>query len=389
MPLLLLATFLAASMVSTAHAARIGLFMGTFDPPHLGIARMIDEARARLQLETIFVLPTPTAVDRPTVTPIHHRLTMLRLMAQAVVGMETLTESDMTAIVSRNPTNMFAALREDLLSRRPPGDEIYQIVGEDAMPKLLARHQLPRTDEPRTLVVFPRVGVAETRAPEIAALEKTGRLVRLRVPIPDLSSREIRAALGRQVAPTAAQLPDTVRQYIVREGLYGLPPAPITREVIAQFCPAGYLAKPVLLHSPTTDSVFVPAHIESVVADDCPDSATVPAGSDLPTALADLLQQVRVQVVVFQAPTTDALDWLETQGWRALHGWVPPHGEDWPMLFLARRGPDWHLFVTGLFNRPRFARLAGDLRALFERSGIPSSRLTLMVPINPGARSRD
>lgn len=88
-------------------------------------------------------------------------------------------------------------------------------------------------------------------------------------------------------------------------------------------------------------------------------------------------------MVLFQAPTTDSLDWLETQGWRTLHGYVPPEGEDWPMLFLGRRGADWTLFVTGVFVRDRFDRLAVDVRERFRRLEIPLDRLTLLVPCQP------
>jgi|GEM_PF-6219827 len=70
---LLLATALPAFC-----AERIGLFLGTFDPPHQGIARMIEEATRRLDLTTIYVMPTPEPVDRPEVTPVQHRLAMLQ-----------------------------------------------------------------------------------------------------------------------------------------------------------------------------------------------------------------------------------------------------------------------------------------------------------------------
>ncbi len=373
---------LAASPV--AQAARIGLLLGTFDPPHLGIARMVGEARTRLGLDTVYVLPTPMPVDRPAVTLLRHRLAMLHLMAQDVGGLETLTEADLLAIASRRPHNLFAALREDLVRRHSPADEFFQIVGEDALPKLIARRQLPRPGERRTLVVFSRQGVSETRHPALDAAAKTGRLIRLTTAIPDLASRDLREVLRQGLEPTDAQLHPAVRAYIKREGLYGMPPAPITPEVIAGFAPAGYLAKPVLLHGPTTNTSFVPAHVESFLTDDpaAPTPAGAP-GSDVPVALTGLLTNHIVQVTVFQAPTTDALDWLQIEGWRALHGFVPSGVEDWPMLFLGRRGADWHLFITGFYAHNRFVRLIADLRELFRRTEIPFERLTVLVPYRP------
>jgi len=305
---------------------------------------------------------------------------LMQLMAQSLQGITTLNEADLTAIASRRPENLFAALREDVYNRHPDA-ELFQIVGEDAMPKLIARRQLPDTNKSRSLVVFPRQGVTLTQHPDLTSLEKAGRLIRIDVTIPDLAGRELRAAYAQGKEPADSELSPAIRNYIRREGLYGLAPAPLTREIINSFDPGpAYRAQPVLLHSPTTDTSFVTAHLESFLGENADTAASDASAGDIAPALKDLLEKHIMQVTIFQSPTTDALDWLETQGWRTLHGFVPATNEDVPMLFFTRKGADWQLFITGIYDQNRFLKLVADIQTLFTTAGISLERLTILVP---------
>lgn len=378
---LLLTVFLLTVFLPSVQAARIGIFPGTFDPPHGGMVTMIEEAMSRLQLEKIYMLPVPEPVDRPHVSPLRHRLAMIRLLAGDINGLETLSEADLKAIASRNPHNLFEAMREAIRERGSENDELFQIVGEDALTKLVARRQLPEKSERRTLVVYPREDVPENHAQVVKALETDGKLIRLGVRIPNLSGSDLRALLRRGVEPNNAEIPASVLAYIRREGLYSLPASPLTREALAGFEPDGYLAKPVLLHGPTTDTIFAPAHLESMLPLSAAEGWGKVGCADFPAALATLLEKRAMQVVLFQSPTTDALDWLETQGWRTLYGYVPPEGDDRPMLFFGRQGSDWYLFITGLYLQERFSALVEEIWHQFSRYQIPSERLTVLVPV--------
>ncbi len=379
--LFILLTLLLLSGSAKASADRTGLFLGTFDPPHHGIFRMIETSINRLGLKTIYVMPTPEPVGRTEVTPVGHRLAMLQLMTQSFSELTIPGEADLIAIASRKPDNLFAALREDIRDRHPNA-EIYQIVGEDALPKLIARKQLPDENENRKIVVFPRHGVATTQHPGLTRLEKSGRLIRLAIDIPELSGQELRQSYAFGLEPSDIQLPQNIRNYIRREGLYGLSPATLNREIINRFAPGpDYRAQPVLLHSPTTDTSFVPAHIESFEMETADSNEYLP--DDIPPALQSLIEKHIMQITIFQSPTTDALDWLETNGWRTFHGFVPATDKNVPMLFFTRKGNDWHLFITGIFTQNRFLKLISDMRTLFLQAAIPLERLTVLVPVQP------
>ncbi|MFZ5949685.1 MAG: nicotinate-nicotinamide nucleotide adenylyltransferase [Candidatus Rifleibacteriota bacterium] len=360
--------------------AKIGLFLGTFDPPHPGIAQMVAEAQNQLGLEMVYVLPTPSPVDRPEVAPVSHRLAMIRLMAQAIPGLVTLSEADLLLLSSRQPENVFAAMREDIMCRRSSEDEIYQIVGEDALPKLIAKKQLPEKNESRKLVVFPRHGILKLKHPAIDLLEKEGKLIRLATEIPDLASRELRKKLNSGQMPSHDELSKDIVNYILREGLYGVKRAELTRDEIDLLKIEGYSAKPVLLHSPTTDTIFVPAHLESYL------SASELSGDHdqtaFPISILDLLRRFQIQVTIFQAPTTDSLDWLETQGWKTFFAFVPDQNLELPMYFFARRGEEWHLFITGLYAEQPCYDLVAKIYNFCAVNSISTDCLNILLPVS-------
>src|SRR5512137_385996 len=59
----------------------IGLFGGTFDPPHLGHLILAAEARAQLGLERLLwvLTPDPPHKQDQSITPHEHRLAMVKL----------------------------------------------------------------------------------------------------------------------------------------------------------------------------------------------------------------------------------------------------------------------------------------------------------------------
>ena len=70
---------------------RIGLFGGTFDPPHLGHLAVALAARDALELDrTLLVVANPAVakVGQRPVTEAHHRLAMTELLVQNSDGLE-------------------------------------------------------------------------------------------------------------------------------------------------------------------------------------------------------------------------------------------------------------------------------------------------------------
>lgn len=380
---LLLLVFLAAWFVPAAQAAQVGLFMGSFDPPHFGILRMIEEARTRLSLDAVHVIPTPTPVDRAELAPLGHRLAMLRLLTKDVPEARIPTVEELETIQARNPKNLYAAMREKIMSKRAPEDEIFQIIGEDALAKLIAHDQLPAPGERRRVVVFPRHGVPETTSPALAEQIRDGRVIRIDADIPDLASRDLRRLMQERCDPSDDALPDSIRTYIKREGLYGMPGNPLSGKLLEGFAPVGYLAKPVLLYDVKTAPTFASTSPETLSAMTGLPAGATNAPSDFPPALSPVLANHPLHVSLLRATSKDALDWLQQKGWRVLHGYVPVESEtdDRPMLFFGRQGLDWHLFVTGVTVPERFTHLVDEFRAEFGRLELPRNRLSVLTPV--------
>lgn len=189
---------------------RIGVFGGTFDPPHVGHLVAAVEARHRLGLDRVLLVvanhPWQKEGERP-ITPAEHRLAMVQAAVGAVEGLEA---SDVE-IARGGPS--FTADTLVQLAEREPGAELFLILGADAA---LALPTWERVDEVRDLarlVVVNRPGCPAASAPE--GWEAT----MLQMPAIDLSSTELRdrAVTG---APLTYLVPDAVARYIEEHGLY-------------------------------------------------------------------------------------------------------------------------------------------------------------------------
>lgn len=59
---------------------KIGVYSGTFDPPHDGHRAFVDAAIDRCGLDRVYILPEPSPRDKYGVTPQFHRINMSRLV---------------------------------------------------------------------------------------------------------------------------------------------------------------------------------------------------------------------------------------------------------------------------------------------------------------------
>ena len=132
---------------------RIGLFGGTFDPPHTGHLAGAVAARSALGLDrVIFVVANEPwqKSNQRSVTKAHHRLAMVRLLVEGVDGIEV---SDLE--ISRGgPSYTIDTVKE----LRDGDHEVILVVGADAAAGL---DSWDRSDELRELV---EVAVVDRRA---------------------------------------------------------------------------------------------------------------------------------------------------------------------------------------------------------------------------------
>lgn len=107
---------------------RIGIFGGTFDPPHTGHKKYADELSDRLSLGKLIVIPTATPPHKERkVSSAEDRMNMLRLLFRSSEGVEV---SDLE--ISRGGRS-YTYETVTLLHGMYPDDELIFLVGSDML----------------------------------------------------------------------------------------------------------------------------------------------------------------------------------------------------------------------------------------------------------------
>jgi nicotinate-nucleotide adenylyltransferase len=169
---------------------KIGLFGGTFDPPHIGHLILASEAVSQLGLSRLLwmLAPDPPHKLGQPITPLPHRLEMLK---RAIAGNEAFEISHLE-IGRPGPHYTIDTVRQ--LSQLEPNADIVLLIGGDSL------RDLPTWRQPSDLVAeVYKIGVMrrpgdpfdmntlEERIPGVAE-----KVFFIDAPLQDLASREIR-----------------------------------------------------------------------------------------------------------------------------------------------------------------------------------------------------
>jgi nicotinate-nucleotide adenylyltransferase len=190
---------------------KIGVYGGTFDPPHVGHLILAEAAREQLKLDKVMFVPAgdPWRKADRKVTSAHHRLEMTRL---AVEGNPAFEVEDYE-VVREGPSYTVETL-EILHDHLGDEAELYLILGEDALADVPHWHQPERLVELSTLAVANRRGVTMPPLPFDRA-----RVVPVLMPGIEISSTELRTRPSKGLS-LRYQVPDAVLRYIEAHGLY-------------------------------------------------------------------------------------------------------------------------------------------------------------------------
>jgi len=198
-----------AGRPSTDRPRRVGLFGGTFDPPHVGHLVTAVNVRHALDLDVVVLMvanvPWQKEGSRP-ITPALDRLSMVEAAVADVPGLE----AGRLEIDLGGPS--FTADTLTALARREPGVELYTIVGDDAAAGLPTWERYGEVIERSRLVVVDRPG-------DPVELDDDVPWIHVEVPRLEVSSTDLRARFvdGR---PLDYLVTDPVLQLIGERGLY-------------------------------------------------------------------------------------------------------------------------------------------------------------------------
>jgi nicotinate-nucleotide adenylyltransferase len=116
---------------------KIGIFGGTFDPPHIGHLILAEEAAERLELNHILwvLTPFPPHKKMENISPLHDRMSMVLL---AIAGNQKFSLSRVD--IDRQPPH-YAADTVAILREKSPEDEFYYLLGADSLNDLPSWHE--------------------------------------------------------------------------------------------------------------------------------------------------------------------------------------------------------------------------------------------------------
>ncbi len=196
---------------------RIGIFGGTFDPPHVGHLILAEEARHQLRLDRLLwvLTPDPPHKQKQRITPCGLRLELL----QAALRDNPAFELSRVDIDRPGPHYALDTVR--LLAQQYPHADLVYLVGEDSLRDLPTWYHAPElVAELAGLGVMRRPGgAADLALVEEAISGISARVQWVKAPQLDISSRQIRMRVAGGLPYRYFLLPE-VAEMIAEIGLY-------------------------------------------------------------------------------------------------------------------------------------------------------------------------
>jgi nicotinate-nucleotide adenylyltransferase len=189
---------------------RIGLFGGTFDPPHVGHLVTAVNVRHALNLDIVILMVANDPWQKSgarDVTTAEDRFAMVEAAVSAVDGVIAGRDEIDRGGPSYTADTLMA------LAEKHPGAELFTIVGDDAAAGLTSWTRVEQVAQYSQLVVVDRPGVA-------VELPKKFNWLRVESPRLEVSSTDLRSRFsdGR---PLDYLVTEPVLRVIEERGLYG------------------------------------------------------------------------------------------------------------------------------------------------------------------------
>ncbi|KPK80102.1 MAG: hypothetical protein AMS25_10285 [Gemmatimonas sp. SM23_52] len=192
---------------------RLGVFGGTFDPPHVGHLIVADDAAAALDLQQVLFVPAGThpLKGRSVEAPASLRLEMIEAATEgsqlfAVDGREL-----------RRPGPSYTVDTVAELQAENPGAELFLLVGADIPGEIHRWHRVEELAQRARLAVMSRAEAGVAVQPAIALDFLTVEVTHVAI-----SSSEIRKRI-RSGRPYRYLVPDPVGRIIDKHSLYSGP----------------------------------------------------------------------------------------------------------------------------------------------------------------------
>jgi nicotinate-nucleotide adenylyltransferase len=201
---------------------RIGIFGGTFDPPHLGHLIPVAASAEQARLDQVWLMPTfiPPHKSRADITDSYHRAAMVALAIQHYPNFR-LSTYELTLGRMSFTVDTIQELKKNL----PGADSIHFIIGTDSFLEIDTWHQWQNLIQLCDFIIINR-GTGERELNEkLEYLENAlqtqvrNKFLFVKTPYLPISSTEIRAGASRKESLSGLVTPE-VALYIERHALY-------------------------------------------------------------------------------------------------------------------------------------------------------------------------
>lgn len=189
---------------------RLGIFGGTFDPPHVGHLIVADDTAAALSLDLILFVPAGAhPLKRATVeAPPELRSRMVR----AAIAASDRFAMDERELRREGPSYSIDTVSE--LSRENPAAELFFLIGSDILKELHLWHRVRELAESARIVVMSRAEVDAPADPQLDVEYSPVEVTHI-----GISSTEVRDRV-RQGRPYRYLVTEGVYRIIEESGLY-------------------------------------------------------------------------------------------------------------------------------------------------------------------------
>ena len=196
---------------------RIGIFGGTFDPPHLGHLILSCEIYSQLKLDRLLwvLTPDPPHKQEREITPLAHRRRMVEL------AIEDNPKFELSLVEAEREGPHYSVDTVKLIKARNPNADVIFLMGGDSLQQLSTWHRpvefVRACDE---IGVMRRPGdVLDLASVDNAVAGLMSKLRFVDAPLLEIASSEIRLRV-REQRPCRYYLPAAVFEYIQKEKLY-------------------------------------------------------------------------------------------------------------------------------------------------------------------------
>ena len=192
---------------------RIGVFGGSFDPPHNAHVALARAALDQFELDSLHVVPTGMAwhKSRALSAPVH-RLAMTRLAFDNVARVVV----DDRELQRKGPTFTI-----DTLKAEHPSAQLYLFIGADQFVAFRQWHQWQEILEIAIICIADRAESTPTQTQFDAYAAQSHRFFTLKLPLMSVSATQVRQLIASGAACDIAKLvPEPVARYIALHQLY-------------------------------------------------------------------------------------------------------------------------------------------------------------------------